>query len=90
MSAAELSRRAGLNLRAVKDIEEGRALSPKLSTVFAIAGALGADPGEMIGLGPRANLQPDLISFLQQYPVEQQERFLAALAAIAPSPPEGQ
>ena len=54
--AAELSKRAKLNPRAVKDIEEHRVTSPKLSTVFALAKALGSDPAEMMGLGPRSRL----------------------------------
>lgn len=82
ISAAELSRKAGLNARAVKDIEEGRAVSPKLATVFALAQALGADPGEMIGLGPRCQLTKELAAFLSQYDEADQSRLLAALEAL--------
>jgi len=39
MTAAGLSKAAGLNVRAVKDIEERKTASPKLSTVFALARA---------------------------------------------------
>jgi len=85
MSAAELSRRAGLNARAVKDIEENRVRSPKLSTVFALAKALNRDPGEMMGLGPRPKVQGDLAAFLSQYPEDEQERFLSALR-LMPGP----
>jgi len=86
MNAAELSRRAGLNARAVKDIEERRTISPKVSTVFALAKALGADPGEMLGLGPRIDLAPSLAQYLSQYDVSDQERILQALAALPRSP----
>lgn len=86
LSAAELSRRAGLNARAVTDIEEGRAQSPKISTVFALAAALCLDPGDLIGLGPRASLESELVAFLSQYDAETQKRLLAALLAIAPEP----
>lgn len=41
LTAAELSKKANLNARAVKDIEEGRSKSPKLSTAKALADALG-------------------------------------------------
>lgn len=82
MSAAELSRKAGLNARAVKDIEEMRAQSPKLSTVFALAGALGCDPGELIGLGARPKLVPELAQYLSEYSQEDQERILSALRAL--------
>lgn len=85
LRAAELSRRAGLNPRAVKDIEEGRAVSPKLSTVIALAEALGEDAAEMMGLGARVSLKPELARFLSQYDESEQERILAALAAL-PAP----
>lgn len=87
MSAAELSRRAGLNARAVKDIEENRVRSPKLSTVFALSKALNRDPGEMMGLGPRPKVRDDLAAFLSQYPEDEQERFLSALR-LMPGPRE--
>jgi transcriptional regulator with XRE-family HTH domain len=85
-TAAGLSRKAGLNPRAVKDIEEGRAVSPKLSTVFALAYALNLDPAEMMGLGRRANVNAALLSFLEQYDEAAQEQLLAALAALPPAP----
>ena len=85
LSAAELSRAAKLNIRAVKDIEEGRAISPKISTVFAIARALSEDPAEMMGLGPRVSLQADLVRLLAQYSEEEQSRLVAALAALLPA-----
>jgi transcriptional regulator with XRE-family HTH domain len=85
LRAAELSKRAGLNPRAVKDIEENRVVSPKLSTVIALAEALGADPAEMMGLGARGAVKPELARFLSQYTEDEQGRILAALAAF-PSP----
>lgn len=88
LSAAELSRKAGLNPRAVTDIEDGRALSPKLATVFALARALNVDAGEMIGLGPRVSLDQELAAFLSAYSEEDQARFLAVLRAVALPPAE--
>lgn len=82
LSAAGLSRLAGLNPRAVTDIEEGRADSPKLSTAFALARALGADPAEMMGLGPRVDLVPELAAYLAQYDESEQEQLLRALSAL--------
>jgi transcriptional regulator with XRE-family HTH domain len=79
LKAAQLSRLAGLNARAVKDIEEGRALSPKLTTVFALAEALEVDPGELIGLGPRPRLLADLADYLSKYSEADQARLLEAL-----------
>jgi len=82
LKAAELSKRAKLNARMVKDIEERRVASPKLSTVFALAKALGADPAEMVGLGPRTRLAPALEAYLAQYDQSEQERLLQALSAL--------
>ncbi len=84
IKAATLSKRAGLNARAVKDIEEDRVVSPKLSTVIALAHALGEDPAAMMGLGPR--LEPELARYLAQYDQAEQARILAALQALQPKP----
>ena len=86
LKAAQLSRLAGLNPRAVKDIEEGRAQSPKLSTVFALADALEIDPGELIGLGPRHQLLADLAEYLAKYSKDDQARLLEALRNLPLSP----
>lgn len=88
LKPATLSKRAGLNARAVTDILEERAVSPKLSTVFALAKALGKDPAEMMGLGPRPQLQSELVRFLEQYSPADQERLLAALRALPAMPHE--
>lgn len=82
LKEAELSKLAGLNARAVTDIREERTRSPKLSTVFALANALGEDPGVMMGLGRRYSLNAELASFLAQYDESDQARFLAALTAL--------
>ncbi|WP_211322680.1 helix-turn-helix domain-containing protein [Palleronia aestuarii] len=83
MSEAELSRKAGMSRRGVTDLREGRAQSPKLSTVFALAEALGRDPGELMGLGKRPQVRADLADFLSQYDEADQERFLSALVAMS-------
>lgn len=86
LSAAALSRKAGLNARAVKDIEENRVRSPKLSTVFALSEALNRDPGEMMGLGKRPKVRADLAEYLSQYSEDEQERFLSALNLLPKRP----
>ena len=86
MTAAGLSKAAGLNVRAVKDIEERKTASPKLSTVFALARALNADPAELMGLRPRYQLKADLVAFLSQYDEADQERLLQALASLPRQP----
>lgn len=82
IDAKKLSRMAGLGERAVKDIEEGRSQSPKISTVFRLAEALNVDPGEMMGLPARAGINEKLVKFLSQYDEAGQEQLLAALSLI--------
>lgn len=84
LTAAGLSRAAGLNPRAVKDIEEGRVSSPRLSTVFALAEALDLDPGEMLGLGPRDKIRRELALYLSQFDEDEQESLLSALKLLKP------
>lgn len=78
----ELARKAGLNRRGVRDIEEGRSQSPKLSTVFKLAEALSIDPGVLLGLGPRPTIRRELVDFLGQYDEAGQARLLGALEAF--------
>lgn len=86
MTEATLSVKAGLNRRAITDIREGRVVSPRISTVFAIARALDKDPSELMGLGARYRLNDELARFLSAYSEEDQSRFLAALAALPRAP----
>lgn len=88
LSAAALSRKAGMNARLVTDIAEGRSASPKMSTVFALSKALGKDPGEMMGLGPRPHLHAELVRFLERYGEDDQARILEALRALPLLPRE--
>lgn len=86
LTEAALSKKAGLNARAVTDIREMRTKSPKLSTVFRLAEALNADPAEMMGLGSRHKLNADLAAFLGQFDEADQSRFLGALSALHRQP----
>ena len=79
LSEAQLSQLAGLNRRAVTDLREGRTKSPKLSTAFAIAGALGKDPTEMFGLERRHQICKSLATHLEQYSESEQEALLIVL-----------
>lgn len=83
MTAAELSRKAGMNARAVKDIEEGRAIAPKISTVFALAQALNVPPSYLLGLADvPSDLEKQFLDLLRQYDPDGQERLLKALQAL--------
>jgi transcriptional regulator with XRE-family HTH domain len=85
--AANLSRAAKLNARAVKDIEERRAVSPKLSTIFKLAKALSVEPAELMGLTERQKLEPELVAYLAQYSEEDQKKLLLALASLTSPKP---
>ncbi|MCF3595721.1 adenosylcobalamin-dependent ribonucleoside-diphosphate reductase [Rhodobacteraceae bacterium LMO-12] len=60
LKAATLSKKAGLNARAVTDIIDGRSQSPRTDTVVALAKALDVDVSALIG--KHRELAPELIS----------------------------
>lgn len=83
VSASQLSVRAGLNRRAVTDIEEGRAVAPKITTVFALAEALGVSPSYLLGLTDvPTDLEREFLAFLRQYDRSGQEQLLKGLRAL--------
>ena len=86
LKPAQVSVAAGLNRRAVTDVLESRATSPKLSTAYAISKALGEDLGEMMGLGHRVRLAPELALLLEQYEPDEQAQLAKALAALPRTP----
>lgn len=49
LSQSQLAERAGLNVSQVTNIEQGRTSDPRLSTLRALAGALGCSVDELIG-----------------------------------------
>jgi DNA-binding Xre family transcriptional regulator len=49
LKPAQLSRRAGLNATAVRDIIEGKSKDPQRSTIEKLAKALGCAPGDLLG-----------------------------------------
>lgn len=81
--AAVLSRKAGLNVRAVKDIEERRVMSPRIVTVFKLAEALGASPQEMLGLKKCHCADDDnfsaAVGFWSSLSADQQELLIAVI-----------
>lgn len=77
-----LSLKAGLNKRAVTDIENGASQSPKLSTVIALADALEVSPLVLIGREPAHEIVKEWQDFLEGYSEAQQRRFLAAVQSL--------
>tara|TARA_R100001369_G_scaffold79583_1_gene109640 strand:+ start:1016 stop:1429 length:414 start_codon:yes stop_codon:yes gene_type:complete len=90
IDAKSLSISAGLGERGVKDIEEGRSQSPKISTVFKLARALDADPITMMGVTSRPAINAKLAEFLDQYDEDGQEQLLGALSVLPLSIPTKQ
>lgn len=83
---ASLSKRASLNKRAVTDLLESRAQSPKLSTAFALAQALGVGLDELVGFRPQVSIAPRLAELLGQYSEAEQEQLAEAISALPRAP----
>lgn len=79
LNPASLSKLADLNRRAVTDLLEGRAQSPKLSTAHALASALGLTLDDMTGKAPQRSLSPRLVELLSQYDPSEQEQLAEAM-----------
>lgn len=88
LDAANLSLAAGLNRRAVTDIEIGAAKSPKLSTAMALSEALDVPLSEMLGPGSPDALLQEWVDFLAQYDEEDQRNLLRAVQALRIAPRE--
>lgn len=87
---ASLSRKAELNRRAVTDLLEGRAQSPKLSSAYMLAKALEVSLDELTGAAPQAVIAPRLQELLSQYDQDEQEQLAAAILALPRAPGSGQ
>jgi len=94
LNATSLSRKAGLNLRAVKDILDGRAKGPRLSTSYKLACALNVSLTSLLApmAGPGSNsdmaetLDPnraEVAQFLDTLSQAQKERLLECIHLLA-------
>lgn len=81
MNAAQLSRRAGLNARAVTDIQQGRIKSPRVQTVMALEVGLGLSPGTLLGFGP-AKVSAELQALLHELDEATQQQLLVTLRSL--------
>lgn len=86
MNPASLSIAAKMNRRAVTDLLEGRAQSPKLSTAFSLAEALGKTLDELTGVRPQVSIAPRLAELLSRYDQAEQEQLAAAIANLPRAP----
>lgn len=81
MNPAQLSKRAGLNARAVTDIQQGRIKSPRVQTVMALEKALGLSPGALLGFGPAA-VSSELQELLNELDEATQQQLLVTLRSL--------
>lgn len=86
LNPASLSKKADMNRRAVQDLLEGRAQSPKLSTAHALAGALDRTIDQLTGDAPQTAIAPRLRELLSQYDQGEQERLAEAILALPRAP----
>lgn len=86
LNPASLSLKANLNRRAVTDLLEGRAQSPKVSTAYALATALGVGLDQLTGLAPQVSIAPRLAELLAQYSPDEQEQLADAILALPRAP----
>lgn len=86
LSGASVSRKAGLNLRAVKDIEQGRSKSPKIETAFKIAQALDVPLEVLLGLRkcPCSEIQNfnEVIKDISQLSVKQRQLLITIIQQL--------
>lgn len=80
-SAAGLSRKAGLNPRAVTDILDGRIDSPRVQTVIALEHALDTPAGTLLGLD-RSMIMDELFELLSGLDKATQQRLLDTLQSL--------
>lgn len=78
MNAARLSKLAGLNPRAVRDILDGRVESPRVKTVLALEKALKLEVGALLGFGPGA-ISFELYELLSELDAKDQRKLLDIL-----------
>lgn len=86
MNAASLSLKAGMNRRAVTDLLEGKAQSPKLSTAYALAEALGVSLDDLTGFPPKAVMVQRLMDLISQYDPDEQEQLATAIENLPRAP----
>lgn len=86
---ANLSVKADMNRRAVTDLLEGRAQSPRLSTAYALAKALGLTLDQMTGDAPQRSITPRLLDLLSQYDEAEQEQLAEAILNLPRAPGSG-
>jgi transcriptional regulator with XRE-family HTH domain len=78
----ELAHRAGLSWRYLSSVE-GDKRDPSLSTIAAIAKALGAEPGELLGVREIAPAGLEAAHAFQALPADAQETVLRLMRLLA-------
>lgn len=82
MSRKALALAAGMNKRAVDDIETGVAQSPKLSTALSLAKALDANLMTLLGHRGEHDLIQEWEVFLSKFDEDDQRKYLDAVQSL--------
>ncbi|WP_438991904.1 helix-turn-helix domain-containing protein [Lentibacter sp.] len=82
LKAAQLSKMAGLNPRAVKDIEEERIKNPRIQTVLALEAAMELPFGKLLGKSID-EVDGELLSLLGELDAATQKQLLMTLQSLS-------
>lgn len=82
LKAAQLSKMAGLNPRAVKDIEEERIKNPRIQTVLALEAAMELPFGKLLGKSVDM-IDGELLSLLGELDEATQKQLLMTLQSLS-------
>ena len=82
LKPAQLSKMAGLNPRAVKDIEEERIKNPRIQTVLALEAAMELPFGKLLGKSID-EIDSELLSLLGELDGATQKQLLTTLQSLS-------
>ena len=82
LKPAQLSKMAGLNPRAVKDIEEERIKNPRIQTVLALEAAMQLPFGKLLGKSID-EIDSELLSLLGELDEATQKQLLMTLQSLS-------
>lgn len=78
----DLSHRSGLSVRYISNVENDRS-DPSLSTIVAISKALGAEPGELLGVRSMTSAAFEAGEVFARLPVDSQRIVLQLMRVLA-------
>lgn len=78
----DLSHRSGLSARYISNVENDRR-DPSLSTIVAVAKALGAEPGELLGVRTMPSAGFEVAELFARVPADAQRVLLQLMRLLA-------